>query len=103
MYRWRYTSVISSMCMAINLQLSMFVALSINNPSMSGDGYIAYPPLEDVSRSTMLEAVIRPTSSEDSLITYIGENKYGTGDYLALLIRNGYVYIWGISLCHSSE
>lgn len=62
---------------------------TLDTPSFVGNGYVAYAPLEGVSRSTQLELVIRPATISDSIIAYVGENKYGNGDFLALLIRNG--------------
>lgn len=67
--------------------------MSIENPSFLGDGYIQYSPLEDVSRSTMIQFVFRPNSLEDGLLLYAGENQFGSGDYIALLLRSGYAHI----------
>jgi len=65
--------------------------MSLENPAFNGESYIAYPPLQDVGRSTMMEVVLRPSEVTDSIITYVGESQLGTGDYLALLIKDGYV------------
>lgn len=62
---------------------------NFDTPSFTADGFVAYAPLEGVSRSTQLELVVQPSAVTDGIIAYVGENKYGNGDYLALLIRNG--------------
>lgn len=64
----------------------------IKTPSLNGNGYLQYAPMGDVSRTTKLEVVLKPSSvEEDALISYAGENQFGSGDYIALLLRDGLV------------
>ena len=73
----------------IFLVLFYFTEMNIENPSFSGNSYIQYPPLEGVSRSTMLQVVFRPNTLDDGVIMYAGENQFGSGDYIAILLKKG--------------
>jgi len=37
---------------------------------------------------TKMEIIITPTTGADGLIAYAGENQFGSGDFIALLLRN---------------
>ena len=39
-------------------------------------------------RSTNIEVIFKVADTSDGLIAYSGENQFGSGDYIALLIRN---------------
>lgn len=66
----------------------VILELDLNHPMFEGRGYIQYAPLQNVMRSTTMEVVIKLNGQSDGLILYSGENKFGSGDYIALLIRN---------------
>ncbi|XP_067947545.1 basement membrane-specific heparan sulfate proteoglycan core protein-like [Watersipora subatra] len=63
----------------------------IETPQLDGEGYLRYPPLEGVSRTTTIKLEMRAGDESNGLLAYAGENEFGSGDYMALLIRNGSV------------
>ena len=38
----------------------------------------------------MLQVVFRPNTLDDGVILYAGENQFGSGDYIAILLKKGY-------------
>ena len=62
----------------------------ITSPRFSGRSYIALPTLTNAYSDLQLSMEFRP-EEEDGILLLTGESADMTGDYLALLIRDGHV------------
>lgn len=66
--------------------------LLISAPTFSGRSYLALPTLTNAYSDLQLSMEFRPTSlTQDGILLLTGESADMTGDYLALLLRDGHV------------
>ena len=63
---------------------------SVTSPRFSGESYLALPTLTNAYQDLQLSLDFRPTAA-DGVLLLTGESADMTGDYLALLIRDGHV------------
>ncbi|XP_071805292.1 basement membrane-specific heparan sulfate proteoglycan core protein-like isoform X3 [Asterias amurensis] len=64
---------------------------SVYEPSFSGNSFIAYPGLQESLRKVQIAMMFKPTTTEDGILMFNGQNAKGKGDYITLVVRNGRV------------
>jgi len=65
--------------------------ISLGLPGFSGTSFASYPTVEDALFSLHIQLTFFPQNIDDSLLLYDAFNSYGTNDFVALVIRDGYL------------
>ena len=71
--------------------MKSLVGASVYEPSFSGNSFIAYPGLQESLRKVQIAMMFKPTTTEDGILMFNGQNAKGKGDYITLVVRNGRV------------
>ena len=90
--------------LSLSLSLSIFLssASEVRFPRFRGSSYLALPTLKDSEKSMQLNIEFRPEQYE-GLILYSGEKQTLEGDFVALLLNQGFVEFRYVCLFLSSS
>ena len=65
--------------------------VSIINPAFNTTSFISYPPAEDALFAMTIYLEYKPYSLRDGIILYEGNNLDGSGDFMAIIQKDGYL------------
>ena len=65
--------------------------MSVINPAFNRTSFISYPPAEDALFSMTLYIEFKPYSLRDGIIVYEGNNRDGSGDFMSIIQKDGYL------------
>ena len=65
--------------------------VNIINPAFNRTSFISYPPSEDALFAMNIYLEFKPYSLSDGIIVYEGNNRDGSGDFMAILQKDGYL------------
>ncbi|XP_041377630.1 agrin-like isoform X2 [Gigantopelta aegis] len=64
--------------------------MEFETPSFSGKSYLTVPAISKANKDLSIEVVFH-TLNKDGILLFNAQNKDGTGDFIALIIKDGYV------------
>ena len=65
--------------------------VSVINPAFNRTSFISYPPAEDALFSMTLYIEFKRYSLRDGIIVYEGNNRDGSGDFMSIIKKDGYL------------
>ena len=72
--------------------MTLFISdVSVINPAFNRTSFISYPPAEDALFSMTLYIEFKPYSLRDGIIVYEGNNRDGSGDFMSIIQKDGYL------------
>ncbi|XP_062598285.1 basement membrane-specific heparan sulfate proteoglycan core protein-like, partial [Saccostrea cucullata] len=60
-------------------------------PQFNGSSFSSYDPIRNARFQMKIEMEIKPQSLDNGLVLYSGQNEDGSGDYVVILIKDGYL------------
>ncbi|XP_061163155.1 basement membrane-specific heparan sulfate proteoglycan core protein-like [Saccostrea echinata] len=60
-------------------------------PQFNGSSFSSYDPIRNARFQMKIELEIKPQSLDNGLVLYSGQNEDGSGDYVVILIKDGYL------------
>jgi hypothetical protein len=65
--------------------------IAIINPFFNRTSFISYPPAEASLFDLQIQLEFKPQSYSDGIILYEGNDEDGTGDFMAIVQKDGYL------------
>jgi len=65
--------------------------VSLELPGFSGKSFASYRPIEDALFSLHIQLTFLAQNIDDSLLLYNAFNSQGTNDFVAIIIKDGYL------------
>ncbi|XP_052760298.1 basement membrane-specific heparan sulfate proteoglycan core protein-like isoform X2 [Mya arenaria] len=63
----------------------------VTSPYFNRTSFISYAPVDNVPFANNIELEFKPQSLQDGIIMYEGDNEDGSGDFLAIVQKDGYL------------
>lgn len=60
-------------------------------PQFNGSSFSSYDPIRNARFQLKIEIEIKPQSLDDGIVLYSGQNEDGSGDYVVVLMKDGYL------------
>ena len=64
--------------------------MEFEHPSFTGKSYLTVPAINKANKDLSIDVVFL-TLNKDGILLFNAENSDGTGDFIALIIKDGYV------------
>ncbi|XP_060073482.1 basement membrane-specific heparan sulfate proteoglycan core protein-like [Ylistrum balloti] len=65
--------------------------VTIVTPQFNRTSFITYPPIKGARYQMKIDLEFKPGTLNDGIILYSGHDEQGSGDYISVALRNGYV------------
>lgn len=65
--------------------------VDIIDPSFNRTSFISYPTIQDGLLQVQMSLMFKPRSLDDGLILYNAQQQDGRGDFMAIMIKDGYL------------
>jgi len=69
----------------------MITAVSIMSPEFNKTSFVSYPPVKGARFQMKVDLQFKPSTLDDGIILYSGQSEDGTGDFVCITVRNGYL------------
>lgn len=60
-------------------------------PQFNGSSFSSYDPIRNARIQLKIEIEIKPQSLDDGIVLYSGQSEDGSGDYVVVLMKDGYL------------
>lgn len=68
-----------------------WTAAQVIYPQFNGSSFASYDEIRNARYQLKIEIEIKPQSLENGLVLYSGQNEDGSGDYVVVLMKDGYL------------
>ncbi|XP_021372607.1 basement membrane-specific heparan sulfate proteoglycan core protein-like isoform X2 [Mizuhopecten yessoensis] len=65
--------------------------VTIATPEFNRTSFISYPPIKGARYQMKIDLEFKPGTLNDGIIVYSGHDEQGSGDYISVALRNGYL------------
>lgn len=73
------------------LNIPYIAAVQVIYPQFNGSSFSSYDPIRNSRIQLKIEIEIKPESLDDGIVLYSGQNEDGSGDYVVVLMKDGYL------------
>lgn len=73
------------------LDISYITEVQVIYPQFNGSSFSSYDPIRNARFQLKIEIEIKPQSLDDGIVLYSGQNEDGSGDYVVVLMKDGYL------------